>query len=1362
MSEQTNTVKIPLFNGTGFSNWRFRIQSVMDEKNLTAFLTTKLDKLLEKAKDDKEKEELKKKEKQCKNIIVQSIHDDQLENVKDKKTAKEMIDCLAGIFERKSIAGQLLLRRQLLTMKYSESDEMSEHLLKFDKMIRELKSSGANMEDLDIVCHLLLTLPKTYGFLVTAIETMDQSKITLDFVKSRLLDEFNKKKTGVSSERATSSAMNAGITCYGCGQVGHIKSQCKSKQKDKKNFKKKKNSEKNSANATQSNDSVASMSAICEHTASTETVMHTTGKNVNKACNSTATAAAATTTTKQHSTPQIKFFLDSGATEHMVNKETYFKRLHEIDDVNISVAKRDASICAKQKGDIFVKTFHNGDDQTKAIRDVLFVKDLKCNLMSIRSLTKRGYRVVFEGDTAEVSFNGDQTFIARVRGKLYEVDFNLVQGEFAGLSGEQNSMQNSWHFRLGHLNVNDMKKLVDRKMAHGLDKLKVDTHNKFCESCILGKQARLPFPPKNEARSNRILQLIHTDVCDYSRVPAHDGTKYFVTFTDDYSRASMVYCIKLKSDVFEKFKEFVAMSEARHGTKIAKLKADNGGEYISNEFKGFCREKGIELDYTVPHNPEMNSVAERLNRTLVEKARTMLTASGLDQKFWSEAVLAANYVKNRCPTSAFGKQFMDKTPAEIWFGVKPNLSNLRIFGSICFNHIPAAKRSKFDVKSTKCFMLSYASNGSYRLWDIQANKMIVGRNVIFNENSVLNRCNIVEICDSEADGHENSSDAENDSGNVQTTPSQRQSSQSHDVNVDNIGDIEDNFHGADTESIGNNEDIINGVNVDDIGNNLPRRSERERRAPERYGDWATEAHFALSAQAFVEDDPISIAQAKQRSDWKQWEKAINEEHSSLMKNDTWTVCHLPKGRKAISSKWVFKLKRTSNGDIDKYKARVVARGFSQLAGFDYNETYAPVAKLTTLRILLSIAAQLNLKVHQMDVKGAFLNGDLSEEIYMNLPEGFEQGDLVCKLNKSLYGLKQASRNWNDKFNRFMLKLGFKRCDKDRCLYVKEENGIKCYVLLYVDDLLIVCANLQMIQIIKNLLHKEFEMTDIGKVNTYLGVHIEQDEQNGTITLSQTRYLQNVLKKFGMNDSKVATTPMEKGLNLAKGDPKNLPNVPYRELIGCLTYATITTRPDICAATNYFSRFQSCYTLEHFTHAKRILRYIKGTLSIKMAYRHNDKADLLVGFVDADYGNDINDRKSISGFVFKVYGNTIAWASRKQESVSLSSTEAEYVSLALGISEEESLTMLLNEIGFKQNKPIVMFEDNQSCQKVAEGQREYKRMKHIDVKFHFIQDLIAKGKVQIEFKPSTDQLADIMTKAIGRILFEKHRKNLNLI
>lgn len=278
-----------------------------------------------------------------------------------------------------------------------------------------------------------------------------------------------------------------------------------------------------------------------------------------------------------------------------------------------------------------------------------------------------------------------------------------------------------------------------------------------------------------------------------------------------------------------------------------------------------------------------------------------------------------------------------------------------------------------------------------------------------------------------------------------------------------------------------------------------------------------------------------------------------------------------------------------------------------------------------------------------------MNGDLKEEIYMQLPEGFGQENKVCKLKKALYGLKQASRAWNDKFNDFMLRIGFKRCDSDRCLYVKEQNGIICYVLLYVDDLLIFCHDLKMVETVKKLLSNEFEMTDMGKANSFLGMQIEQDIEKGTIELNQKQYLKKVLQKFGMQDCKPKSTPIEKGLHLEKDDANKCSNHPYRELIGCLTYAHCTTRPDICASTGYFSRFQSGFNENHYNHAKRVLNYIKGTIDLKMVFKRNDKAETLIGFSDSDWAGDKNDSKSTSGYVFKLFGNTVSWASRNQQS-----------------------------------------------------------------------------------------------------------------
>lgn len=1371
MAENTAIVKIQQFDGTNFSNWKFRVGILLDERGLRKYIEEKLDDILKTVKDDdaeKEKQlsKLKLEEKKCMSILMQTISDGQLEYIKDKKTAKEMFDTLCGIFERKSIAGQLLVRKQLLMMKYHESEDITQHFLNFDTKIRKLKSTGAKMEELDIIVHLLLTLPKSFENLVTALETMNQDDLKLDFVKTRLMDEHNKRTGMTSSNKPNeSSAMNVNhkkkkLTCYGCGKIGHIKSKCRAQNSQKKD---------SSENANKAGDGKAATmcAVVSEH---------------EKSCKAQPTVHAHTTQRNDDSA-HIKFVFDSGATQHMVNDKRYFDHLENVDEIEISVAKKNQCISANQQGEITVKTFHDGDSSSKTMQNVLLVKDLSSNLMSIRSLTKKGYRIVFEGDCAYASINGKTQFVANANGRLYEVVMHIDRSVFAGISGENNInkiSQHLWHFRMAHLNARDMAKIVNRKMAIGLEKVNVNTESEFCESCVYGKQTRTPFPPNKIGRSKRVLELIHSDVWGPFKHEAHDGSKYFVSFTDDFSRASMVYCIQSRTEVLDKFKEFVAMAEALHGKKVAKFRADNAGEYSSHEMNAFCKSKGIQRVYSIAYNPEMNSVSERLNRTLEEKATTMLLASGLDKKFWSEAIQTANYIKNRSPTSAFGVQFKDMTPAEIWFNQKPDLSHLRIFGSECYNHIPANNRSKLEAKATKCLMLGYThSIGSYRLWDTERNKVVLGRHVTFNEASVLKRAELIELSDSEAatnqiddtmssvsDGESTLCGDELDSFNSCFEESDHEANDIHNTNLESVGNRKTSGHGANGMGTGDDKDNVNSVIENDIGNNngiTLRRSNRERHPPNRYGEWNTEgAHFALSAEQFVDNDPNSIDEAKARDDWHEWKRAINSEHESLVKNGTWTVCDLPKGRKAITNKWVFKLKRKANGEIDKYKARVVARGFTQKFGFDYTETYAPVAKLVTLKILLAIANRYDMHIHQMDVKCAFLNGELTEEIYMELPEGFKDGNKVCKLNKALYGLKQASRAWNEKFNEFMIQIGFKRCESDRCLYVKVQNGVICYILLYVDDTLIFCTDIKVINTAKQMLAKKFEMTDVGEVNSFLGMHIEQDIKNGTITMNQSQYLENVLQKFDMKDCKARTTPMEKTLHIEKGDKENCSDLPYRELIGCLTYATVTTRPDLCSATGYFSRFQSCFDDRHFNHAKHILRYIRGTVDIKMVYTKQEDAETLVGFSDSDWGGDKNDGKSTSGYVFKLFGNTVSWASRKQTTVSLSSTEAEYIALTEAICELKWIRKLLAELKIQCNEPVVIFEDNQSCISIATETKESKRMKHLDIKYNFIRDVIARGEVCIKYKPTDEQVADIMTKGLGKNLFAKHRKELNLI
>lgn len=1371
MSHLESTQKVKQFDGTNFSNWKYRVGILLEEKNLEKFLKDPLETLLGATTDEKVKDKLKSDEKKCKSILVQCIADSQLEYIKDKAFAKDIYDTLTGVFERKSVAGQLLLRKQLLTMKYKDGDDISEFFLRFDRTVRELKSIGATLEELDVVCHLLLTLPKSFDSLVTALETMDQKNLTIDFVKSRLLDECGKRTGGGSqaSKSSDSAAMQADFSkaiCHRCKKPGHIRANCRVKLGKKNGSNNKKGAD---ANCAEEYDDPEFL--LCEEQSKRGE------STVN--CGYVASCLSAKSV---DGFERIEFVLDSGATHHIVNNKMFFNNLRKIEPIVISTAKSGTSLMAKQQGDISIKTFFKDDCSTKTIQNVLFVENLKCNLMSIRQLTGKGYEITFNGDVAFVSRNGKRMFAAHRDGQLYRATFYVERSVFAGIAdaeGLSKASQNLWHFRLGHLNANDMKKMLNRGMVTGLDKLKVNIDAKLCEPCVIGKQTRLPYPTRKEIRSKRILELVHSDVSGPMSQPAHDGSRYFVSFTDDFSRASMVYCIKRKSEVFDKFQQYVAMAEAQHGRRIAQLQLDNGGEYCSTEFKCFCNDKGIQLKYTVAYNPEMNAVSERFNRTVVEKARTMLLSSGLDRRFWNEAVLYANYVRNRSPTSAVGEQFANKTPAEIWYQKKPDLAHLRVFGSVCYNHVPKENRTKFDAKSTKCYMLGYGhSSYTYRLWDIEGEKLIIGRNVTFNEKSFFERLGCVDISDAVAAENDDACEENCDHDAISECIGNNKSNCNHDVNKDNIGDINEN-HNANLDGIGDDQDKVNSVSSDlnhignnggnDIhgatgstGNNELRRSQRQTKKPDRFDDIAWFAGFALSAEEFVQGDPVTIDDAKKRADWPEWQKAMNDELSSLQKNGTWSLCKLPAGRKAISCKWVFKLKYKSNGDVDKYKARLVARGFAQEKGFDYNETYSPTAKLTTFRVLLSIANHFGYHMHQMDVKCAFLNGQLKEDIYMTQPDGcVKEETMVCKLNKSLYGLKQASRVWNERLNHFMIANGFNRCESDHCLYTKFDESDVCYVLLYVDDLAIISSSMRMVNETKSKLAREFEMTDIGKIDSFLGIQVERNSDGVSIALSQSRYMRNMVKKFCMDDCKAAATPMENGLSLAIGDKEKLTKQPYRELIGCLTYATQTTRPDLCASTNYFSRFQGCCTDEHFVYAKRILRYIQGTADMKMVYRRNAEADILTGYADSDWAGDKTDRKSTSGYVFKVFGNTISWLTQKQPTIALSSTEAEYYALGMAICEAMWLRSLLVEIGHPCGTATTILEDNQSCIRVAEEPREHKRMKHIDVKYSFIRDTISKKEVKLKYVSTSDQTADIMTKALGRILFEKHRSNLNL-
>jgi hypothetical protein len=567
-----------------------------------------------------------------------------------------------------------------------------------------------------------------------------------------------------------------------------------------------------------------------------------------------------------------------------------------------------------------------------------------------------------------------------------------------------------------------------------------------------------------------------------------------------------------------------------------------------------------------------------------------------------------------------------------------------------------------------------------------------------------------------------------------------ETAEADDINEDTLGQVELESS-AECYSLDENDDSVLTESEEET-EQVIRRSSRVSKMPKRFDDY--EMSFVA-----LNEEQITYQQAVSGQNSKEWNNAIKNELDALERNATWIETDLPNDKKAIEAKWVFRVKNERDKE-PVFKARLVAKGFQQDDHFDHSEIFAPVAKLPTLRILLAIANKYKLSLHQMDVKSAFLYSEIDEEVYLKKPEGLKKDGKVLKLKKSLYGLKKAPKMWNETFNEFMIMEGFKRSQSDYCLYHKGSNE-KFYVLLYVDDLIIAGEDEKNISRLKRSLKEHFEMKDLNKVSKYLGINIIEKENS--IELDQKDYILEVLRKYNMENCNPVATPIESKLQISREpstDNDLIKNC--RILIGRLMYIMMGTRPDICFALSYLSRHQSNGNEELWKALKRILRYLKGTLDFKLIYEANKEIPL-VGYTDADWAGDHSDRKSTSGFIMQVYGCTVSWCSNKQQCVSLSSAEAEYIALSKGIAEGCWIKSLLNEIGL-QCKQILMLEDNQSAICVSKNPEHHKRLKHIDLRYHYIRDNVRKGVVDVTYIPSREQLGDICTKGLNKNIYLK--------
>lgn len=991
------------------------------------------------------------------------------------------------------------------------------------------------------------------------------------------------------------------------------------------------------------------------------------------------------------------WLVDSAASNHMTGSATLLKNVRPYHgSEHIQVANgNNLSITAV--GDI-PPIFNNA----------YLSPGLADNLLSVGQLVDNNYDVHFSRDGCCVQDQVSGMVIAKGPkvGRLFPLHLSIPSTVSLACSTVINKSE-VWHKRLGHPNSTILSCLLNSGLLG--NKAHFSSLSFDCATCKLGKSKILPFPLARN-RADKCFDVIHSDVWGITPVISHAHYKYFVTFIDDHSRFTWIYFLRSKSEVFSIFKTFVAFVETQFSTGIKVLRSDSGGEYMSNAFHDFLNEKGILSQRSCPHTPQQNGVAERKNRHLLEVTRTLLLASSVPSQFWVEALSTAVYLINRLPSQTLNLE----SPYFRLYQQYPHYGHLHTFGCVCFVHLPPHERHKLSAQSVKCAFMGYSTNHKgFVCYDSSSKRLRVSRNVVFLESQFF-----FPTCDQSF-------------SDVAILPS-----------FDALSSSLTRFKPGFVYTRRPSPPPLPSLDPpSDPDPPVLRRSTRVSRPP----DWYDSYHTSFSAALSSISVPSSYSQAVKHECWQQ---AMQEELRALQDNHTWDIVPCPPTVKPIGCKWVYSLKVRSDGTLERYKARLVALGNRQEYGVNYEETYAPVAKMTTIRTILAIAASQGWPLKQMDVKNAFLHGHLKEDIYMTPPPGLFSSSTseVCKLNRSLYGLKQAPRAWFEKFRTTLLQFTFVQSQYDSSLFLHKSSTGIVLLLVYVDDIVITGSDSLLITQLQQHLHDSFHMKDLGQLTYFLGLEVHSNTSG--IFLHQHKYTQDLVSLAGLQDSSLVDTPLEVNVkyHMEEGELLSDPSL-YRQLVGSLNYLTIT-RPDIAFAVQQVSQFLHSPRHLHLAAVRRIIRYLRGTPSRGLFFPSGSSMQLSA-FSDADWAGCPNTRRSITGWCMFLGNSLISWKSKKQDRVSKSSTESEYRAMSAACSEITWLRGLLTELGFPQSDSTPLHADNTSAIQIATNPVYHERTKHIEVDCHYIRDAVNNRVISLPHVSTALQIADVFTKTLTR-------------
>jgi hypothetical protein len=1231
--------------------------------------------------------------------IISNLSDGLVRVYIDETEAKTLWDALVAKYDATDAGNELYLMESFHDYRMVNNRSVVEQAHEVQCIVKDLDLLKCPIPDKFVAGCIIAKLPSQWRNFATTLKHKRQEISVENLIATLDVEEKARKKD--VPEKGDQGQSSANLV----QKFPHGKNKGNNKPNKTTTFKKKKNKALEKCYAC---GKLGHFSKECPDRADRRAKKANESKDVNMVTISNTGDGYGNLPTVLSVFQSTSWWLDTGANVHVCADISMFSSYQTVQDFSVLMGNG-SHASVHGVGTVDLK-FTSG--KIVQLRNVQHVPTINKNLVSGSVLCKDGFKVVLESNKFVVSKHGQ--FV----GKGYDCGglFRFSLAEFCNKSvnhicGNVSDDASVWHSRLCHVNFGLMSRLSSMCL---IPKFTIAKGSK-CHSCVQSKQPRKPHKAAEE-RHLAPLELIHSDLCEMNGVLTKGGKRYFMTLIDDATRFCYVYLLRTKDEALDYFKIYKAEVENQLERKIKRLRSDRGGEYFPKIFDEFCEEHGIIHERTPPYSPESNGIVERKNRTVTDLVNSMLDTAGLSKAWWGEAVLTSCHVLNKVPNKN-----QDQTPYEMWNGRKPSLSYLRTWGCLAKVNVPIPKKRKLGPKTVDCVFLGYAQRSiAYRFLvvkseipDVHVDTIMESRDATFFENIFPMK-----------DMHSNSRFS------TEITPQPA-------VPIESSEQSDEHEHVLEKDD-----------------SEAPRRSKRQR-IVKSFGD-----DFTVY---LVDNTPTSIAEAYASSDADDWKEAVQSEMDSILSNGTWELTERPYGCKPVGCKWIFKKKLKPDGTIDKYKARLVAKGYTQKEGEDFFDTYSPVARLTTIRALISLAASYGLIIHQMDVKTAFLNGELDEEIYMDQPDGFVmkgQENKVCKLLKSLYGLKQAPKQWHEKFDRTLTSAGFVINEADRCVYYRYGGGGGVILCLYVDDILIFGTNIDVINEVKSFLSKSFDMKDLGEADVILNIKLIKVE-NG-ITLSQSHYVEKVLSRFDYIDSKPSPTPYDPSVMLRKNRKIAKDQLRYSQIIGSLMYLASATRPDISFAVSKLSRFMSNPGTDHWHALERVMRYLAGTMSYGIHYSGHPA--VLEGYSDSNWISDADELYATSGYVFTLGGGAISWRSCKQTILTRSTMEAELTALDTATVEAEWLRELLMDLPVVE-KPvpaILMNCDNQTViVKVNSAKDNAKSSRHVKRRLKSVRKLRNSGVISVTYIQTDKNLADPFTKGLSRNVIDSASREMGM-